>query len=165
MVPQKKPMSMPRKSINLVDDDQASLRPSEKNRIRWRRDRANFFSKQTAAYKKRMLKYRAGVSEPLNILAEGDSWFSYPAPGFGGGIIRRLMRKITVPILNMAEPGDEIRYIVGVKQREEMIKRLTEGPDGKIGGRRWDILLFSGGGNDIVDDPLALWLREYDSKK
>ena len=29
-------------------------------------------------------------------------------------------------------------------------------------GGPWDAMLFSGGGNDIVDNPMALWIRDYD---
>ena len=28
--------------------------------------------------------------------------------------------------------------------------------------RSWDVMLFSGGGNDIVDNPMALWVRDFD---
>jgi hypothetical protein len=50
------------------------------------------------------------VNQPLQILAEGDSWFDYPVPFFGGGIIPRLQSLLGVPILNLAKAGDEVRY-------------------------------------------------------
>src|SRR5262249_5834535 len=43
---------------------------------------------------------------PLQIFAEGDSWFDYPVPFFGGGIIPRLENRLGVPILNLAKAGD-----------------------------------------------------------
>lgn len=97
---------------------------------------------------------------PLKIIAEGDSWFDYPYPGFGGGVIDRLQAKLGVPILNLAKAGDEVRYMLGVQQREAITKRLI---DGSPTGDRWDVMLFSGGGNDIVGEPMALWIEEYKS--
>src|SRR4029079_18178837 len=35
-----------------------------------------------------------GSFDPLQILAEGDSWFDYPVPFFGGGIIPRLESRV-----------------------------------------------------------------------
>jgi hypothetical protein len=97
---------------------------------------------------------------PIQILAEGDSWFDYPAFFFRGGIIPRLEKLLGVPILNLAKAGDEVRYMLGVEQRKGLTRRLTHG--GPAGGP-WDVLLFSGGGNDIVDNPMALWIRDYDA--
>lgn len=96
---------------------------------------------------------------PLQILAEGDSWFDYPVPGFGGAIIPRLENLLGVPILNLATAGDEVRFMLGVKERKDMIAHLT---NGSPAGDPWDVLLFSGGGNDIVDNPMALWVKDWD---
>ena len=70
---------------------------------------------------------------PLQVLAEGDSWFDYPVPFFGGGIIPRLERKLGVPILNLAKAGDEVRYMLGVEERE----LITRAPQGRLSGRRF----------------------------
>ena len=101
---------------------------------------------------------RGGSFEPLQIFAEGDSWFDYPVPFFGGGIIPRLEDRLGVPILNLAKAGDEVRYMLGVEEREVLTKYLT---DGSPAGGPWDVLLFSGGGNDIVDNPMALWVKDW----
>ncbi len=98
-------------------------------------------------------------SGPLQILAEGDSWFDYPVPLFGGGVIPRLEDRLGVPILNIAKAGDEVRFMMGVEQRTAMARRLRGGCPA---GGPWDVLLFSGGGNDIVDNPMALWIRDFD---
>ena len=45
------------------------------------------------------------AARPLQAFAEGDSWFDYPVPFFGGGIIPRLEDKLGVPILNLAKGG------------------------------------------------------------
>jgi hypothetical protein len=96
---------------------------------------------------------------PLQVLAEGDSWFDYPVPLFGGGVIPRLETRLQVPILNLAKAGDEVRFMLGVEERELLTKHLTDGCP--VGGE-WDVLLFSGGGNDIVANPMALWIKDYD---
>lgn len=97
--------------------------------------------------------------DPLQIFAEGDLWFDYPVPFFGGGIIPRLEDRLGVPILNLAKAGDEVRYMLGVEERTILAEHLTDG--GPAGGP-WDVLLFSGGGNDIVDNPMALWVKDWD---
>ena len=43
-----------------------------------------------------------------------------------------------------------------------MIQRLREGSPS---GGAWDVLLFSGGGNDIVSNPMALWVRDFAAGK
>jgi len=97
---------------------------------------------------------------PLQVFAEGDSWFDYPALGFGGSIVPRLEALLGVPILNLAKAGDEVRYMLGVNERKLLAEHLTEGCPA---GGPWDVLLFSGGGNDIVDNPMALWVRDFDA--
>lgn len=97
---------------------------------------------------------------PLQVFAEGDSWFDYPVPFFGGGVIPRLEGKLGVPILNLAKAGDEVRYMLGVKERKTLITQFTNGCPA---GGPWDAMLFSGGGNDIVDNPMALWIRDFNA--
>lgn len=102
----------------------------------------------------------APVAQPLQIFAEGDSWFDYPVPFFDGGIIPRLEDRLGVPVLNLAKAGDEVRFMLGVEERRILTTQLTNGCPA---GGPWDVLLFSGGGNDIVDNPMALWIRDYDA--
>lgn len=97
-------------------------------------------------------------SGPLRILAEGDSWFDYPVPFFGGGLVPRLEDRLGVPILNLAKAGDETRFMLGVEQRQLIARHLDEGC---TDGTPWELMLFSGGGNDIAAQPLALWLRDF----
>ncbi len=98
-------------------------------------------------------------SGPLRVLAEGDSWFDYPVPFFGGSLIPRLETRLGIPILNLAKAGDETRFMLGVEQRKLIARHLR---DGSTDGTPWELMLFSGGGNDIVAQPLALWLRDFD---
>ncbi len=99
------------------------------------------------------------ATQPLQIFAEGDSWFEYPVPLFGGGIIKRLENRIGVPILNLAKAGDEVRFMLGVADRKIIADQFNQGCPA---GGPWDAMLFSGGGNDIVDNPMALWIRDFD---
>jgi len=101
----------------------------------------------------------AAAAQPLQIFAEGDSWFDYPIPLFGGGVIPRLQGKLGVPILTLAKAGDEVRFMLGVEERRILARQFT---DGSPAGGPWDALLFSGGGNDIVANPMALWVRDFD---
>jgi hypothetical protein len=98
------------------------------------------------------------VASPLQVFAEGDSWFDYPVPFFGGGVIPRLQKRLGVPILNLAKAGDEVRMMLGVKQRELIAKQLRNGCPA---GGAWDAMLFSGGGNDIVGEPMSLWIQDF----
>lgn len=95
---------------------------------------------------------------PLQIFAEGDSWFDYPAHAFKRGLVPRLERRLGVPILNLAKAGDEVRYMLGVEQYKLLAEHLSQGCPA---GGAWDALLFSGGGNDIVDNPMALWVKHW----
>lgn len=49
--------------------------------------------------------------------------------------------------------------MLGVEERKILARQLTNGCPA---GGPWDVLLFSGGGNDIVDNPMALWVRDFD---
>src|SRR5262245_3195997 len=100
------------------------------------------------------------AARPLQVLAEGDSWFDYPVPLFGGGIIPRLENALGVPILNLAKAGDQARYMLGVMERKILIEQFTNGCPA---GGPWDAMLFSGGGNDIVDDPMVLWIKDFNA--
>lgn len=78
----------------------------------------------------------------LRLLAEGDSWFKYPlgplSQGFQDGVIYQLEGLLGYPIANMAEPGEQVRQMVGLEMREELIYRLSD-PN-----LQYDALLFSG---------------------
>lgn len=100
----------------------------------------------------------AATLPPLRIFAEGDSWFDYKAFVLRGGLIPRLQKRMGVPILNLARAGDEVRNMLGVKERQILTTQLASGMQP---GKPWDVLLFSGGGNDIVGDPMALWVDDY----
>jgi hypothetical protein len=85
------------------------------------------------------------------VLAEGDSWFDYPPNPFTGGVIDHLSDVSGVKILNTAYYGDTAQQMLGVEQRQR-IEALLRRPG-------FDVLLFSGGGNDLAGDQFCLWLK------
>jgi hypothetical protein len=115
--------------------------------------------KTLAEYRARFTKLQKGQEgQAKRIFAEGDSWFKYP---LGDAVISQLEGLIGTPIANFAWPGAESRQLLGVHEREEIERRLRDGPEK---GKKFDILLFSGGGDDIVGDPMVLFLNRYDPK-
>ena len=91
----------------------------------------------------------AGAPQPPRVLADGDSWFDYPwILGTDGGVIDHLQNLSGVNILNTAHYGDSVEEMLGVAKRQR-IESLLKNPG-------FDILLFSGGGNDIAGVPMML---------
>ncbi|SPE25143.1 conserved hypothetical protein [Burkholderiales bacterium] len=83
----------------------------------------------------------------LKILAKGDSWFStgsFPVCN----MLQQMQFSKTACIVNLAIPGDPVAA---------MSERIQKGEDefslqvGAPGARRWDAILLSGGGNDLID--------------
>lgn len=84
----------------------------------------------------------------LRVLAEGDSWFSYPA-GFWKGrkLITQLRQQDTVPlnILSLANPGDTLyKMAYGDSGELDFAMDLV-----RAAGQSFDVVLLSGGGNDF----------------
>lgn len=93
--------------------------------------------------------YIPGTTFQKHVLAEGDSWFHFGyTPTFGQerNILDALQLKKSTVIANIARSGDTIKHI----------SALESNPDLKesIGYRKWDLILLSAGGNDLID---ALW--------
>lgn len=87
----------------------------------------------------------------LNIIAEGDSWFDYPRVLMtGGGVIPHLEAELGLRIQNFAKAGDESRFMLSLPQRRKLESALKTA----------DIMLFSGGGNDIAGDQFCVWLND-----
>jgi len=102
----------------------------------------------------------AAPAGPLNIIATGDSWFNYPLNnGLPGDtdIIAQLpsMLRPGTNILNLAHYGEATTAILGTTKRAEFLAQLNDPANGKF-----DAILFSGGGNDLIGDPFRFWLRD-----
>lgn len=82
------------------------------------------------------------------ILAEGDSWFSYPpeylVAGEPSNIILWLRNKNAYNIKNISSTGDEAVAMLVSTAKISLVKELRD--------ESYDALLFSGGGNDIVGE-------------
>ena len=104
------------------------------------------------AYFKYLKSRPASLTLPPRVLADGDSWFDYPKILLtGGAVIDHLEKLSGVKFLNTAHYGDSVQQMLGVEKRQR-IEALLKNPG-------FDILLFSGGGNDIVGDQFCLWLK------
>ena len=83
------------------------------------------------------------------ILAEGDSWFTL------GGLPEQcnLLQSLTLPnrtiIVSLAKPGDTIRSMAEIWKNQALHQAMDAGPP-KFGSD-WDLILLSGGGNDLID--------------
>lgn len=83
------------------------------------------------------------------ILAEGDSWFTL------GGLPEQcnLLQSMTLPdrsiIVSLAKPGDTIRSMADIWKNKALHQSMDAGPP-KF-GYDWDLILLSGGGNDLIE--------------
>jgi lysophospholipase L1-like esterase len=78
------------------------------------------------------------------LLAEGDSWFTVSGiPAYN--LLFELRFHKHTQIANCARPGDTIRHISQISANPFLRRALT-------GGFRWDAILLSGGGNDLIDE-------------
>jgi hypothetical protein len=148
-----KPMDIPPATAARIDANNRERRTIERA-IDSQRE------KTLAAYRtqfRRFAAQREGAAKTL--FAEGDSWFNYP---LGHAVISQLQGLIHTPIANFAWPGAETRQLLALHERKEIEKRLRDGPEP---GKKWDVLLFSGGGDDIVGDQMVLFLDRYDPTK
>lgn len=82
----------------------------------------------------------------VKMLAEGDSWFAYPRRfihfGASSNIVQILAERDYYVIYSTASIGDEVASMMTGEQKFGFTKRL--------GTNKFDVILFSGGGNDIV---------------
>ena len=81
------------------------------------------------------------------VVAEGDSWFAYPSRTLLGAdsrsnVINWLTRIVDLNLLQLASNGDEAVQMLCGASKHRLIGILER--------FRIDVLLFSGGGNDIV---------------
>lgn len=95
-------------------------------------------------------------NKPLTIIAEGDSWFRYVV---GKAVIFQLEKLLKIEIQNLASPGDEVSQMLAPRQLKRLAILLKRGP---TRGWKYDCMLFSGGGNDLVGkDRFHKWLNPY----
>lgn len=123
--------------------------------------------KKVAGNASQFNKMRTWFPDRLNILSEGDSWFAYPPKGLVAGkpanLIDHISRKAKGKsnFYSMASNGDEAVDMVSGKQKHSLVNILrwhTKAKDRKP----VDLLLFSGGGNDVVgENDFERFLKPY----
>lgn len=92
----------------------------------------------------------------LRVLAEGDSWMHYDC---GLGVMHYVtwLMRGRAACLNIAASGDTMANMMKLPGRAELDRQLRSGVD----GAPWDVLIFSGGGNDVAGDEFANWLLPF----
>lgn len=79
------------------------------------------------------------------VLAEGDSWFTISGiPAYN--LLFALRFPKPTCIVNCAFPGDRIKHMSQISENRQLQQALS-----RWGGVRWDLILLSGGGNDLID--------------
>lgn len=86
-----------------------------------------------------------------HLLAEGDSWFSIGAVP-SSNLLYELRFPVWTQILSLAYPGDTLRHMGELASNRDLKKWLAR----KGFATRFDGLLLSGGGNDLIDAAPAL---------
>ena len=136
----------------MMKRDDKTLRALEAARRAANQQAARERKARIAAYFKYLKSRPTALTSPPRVLADGDSWFDYPVILLtGGAVIDHLEKLSGVKILNTAHHGDFVQEMLGVEKRQR-IETLLKKPG-------FDILLFSGGGNDVVGDQFCLWLK------
>ena len=90
------------------------------------------------------------------LLAEGDSWFTVnttPLPGKPQNLLHQLRFHKATEIINLARPGDHIRRMATISSNPALTQALSGG------GKRWNGILLSGGGNDFIDEAKNILLK------
>lgn len=99
---------------------------------------------------------RTWFTDRINVLAEGDSWFAYPPKWFIGRKPSNLVHHTSRMFRGeanyycLASNGDEAVDMVSGKQKHQLVKILRQHEEHRV--EPIHLLLFSGGGNDLVDE-------------
>jgi len=80
------------------------------------------------------------------ILAEGDSWFTIGAIP-SSNLLFELRFPRSTAVVNVAYPGDTLKRIADLKSNRDLRSLLT---DPRFGWK-WDAIVLSAGGNDLID--------------
>lgn len=80
------------------------------------------------------------------ILAEGDSWFTIGGIPTSNLLFSIRFRK-AILIVHCAEPGDTIEHMSEMSKNRAYKEALAQQT-----GLAWDMVLLSGGGNDLIDE-------------
>jgi phospholipase C len=113
---------------------------------------ASDFETRYAQFKKQSLQSKKGAA--FSVLTEGDSWFAFPSILGRKNVIERIQDEFSEwRFLRMEDNGDELAAMLSGKQRARIREVLSD--------KLFDLLLFSGGGNDVVGDDMTALLNDY----
>lgn len=81
-------------------------------------------------------------------LAQGDSWFSIGSipPGLTSNTLDEMHLSLSAVAVNCAFPGAKLTHMAETTSAPQFLRLLK----GKL-ALRWDAILLSGGGNDLID--------------
>src|SRR5471030_876799 len=82
---------------------------------------------------------------PIRLLAEGDSWFAWSQLNLkpSSNLLRELEFERAAIVINYAYSGDTIRHMADICASTTFYSDVV--------GDRYDAILLSGGGNDLID--------------
>jgi hypothetical protein len=85
-------------------------------------------------------------------LAQGDSWFTIGGvpPWITTNLLSHMVFSSPVCIVNCALPGKQLAHMVDTTRHRRFLQLLR----GRT-AHKWDVILLSGGGNDLIDAALA----------
>lgn len=127
---------------------QGLARESFKADIRYKRKFERELEKEIARYRSmtpQLFRDADKGEEPRTILAEGDSWCRYVIGFAVPWHLEKIDRRNH--IMNVASPGDTAAEILTGKKRRRLERDIRRGPGIN---RKFDVILFSGGGNDLL---------------
>lgn len=82
------------------------------------------------------------------VLAQGDSWFSIGSLNpFNSNLLFEIDTPRQIGAVNCAYPGRTLAHMIDTVQDKTWLRLLNDKSD----NWKWDALLFSGGGNDLID--------------
>lgn len=136
------------------------------NLPQYRLDISNEIAARTASYQQTIAQAKQnGVlgqpNSPLNLLADGDSWFDYPLGPIPFVTYTDIIEQLPglcakrPYILKLAHYGDATTTELGLQRTQKIINAINDPANGPF-----DAILFSGGGNDVVGDPFCIWLND-----
>jgi lysophospholipase L1-like esterase len=106
--------------------------------------------------------YEDPVFKDYKILAEGDSWFSLndllPRGQFPTNILYNLRFRKSTLIVSCASPGDTTKNMAKISGNRDLREALSKD------GEKWDVILLSGGGNDLLDKAQYILLDKSERK-
>jgi len=132
-----------------------------------KRQLATLRSLKKTSNKMEFANMRKHFPQRLTIVSEGDSWFAYPKKWIVVGKPSNLISHISsatwrkANFLTMASSGDEAVDMISGKQKHQLVDILRWHSKAK-NRKPVDLLLFSGGGNDIVgEDDFERFIKPY----